>query len=280
MTQTLNRILKFAHKVWLLINYVWVTIQLQGRRAKRLISRFFKRFIEIWYIGAFVLILLATLIFIGVRFQAFDSVKSYISGLVNIVITVYAIDFLRTEYERKKDANRRYLMDLELYQCSWSALKGIDYAFTGHQFKFTNPDGSLDEFKIISLSHDDIERKITEQHFWETHIKDGQTRREFLIEVLEDLKHELTHLTYTGFMSYEHYRLSSKALGYVDHLRLNETIRGVSSADPFKVSGFALSLMWLVEVLYELFHLMDYWEKDNDLIVKRSRLRQAYTSKT
>ncbi|NNU77567.1 hypothetical protein [Clostridium estertheticum] len=146
-------ICKIAVRVPALLKLLFYMFLIDVRKIKRLSARFLKRFLEIWYIGA-------SLLTISYIF----SITGNNINFINIGVTVYIIDFLRLEYDRKRSVNLKYFLHLQLDLSSDKMLTAIAIILDTYFY---------DEGK--SLSIDKIEFIICHPNFWNEIVNTNQS---------------------------------------------------------------------------------------------------------
>lgn len=134
------------------IKLLYFLSRLYFRKIRRLVLRFIRRFLQIWYIGFSLILINILFVKLGVIINTW-----------NIAITVYIIDFLKIEYDRRKNANSIYYTHLYMDIISNKLL----YMFSRMLFN----DLLKGEKELLSLSNLDIVRIISKQQFWNTQIK-------------------------------------------------------------------------------------------------------------
>lgn len=115
-------------------------------------------------------------------------------------MTIYLIDFLRIEYERKRDVNRHYLFNLELNRLSQEIKFALSIFFETTNYK-------VDEEELLDI--------VNRKGFWEEELyrfghfslveKDKPiNRNDFLYKILKILAIKNKHFfsSYTSFCSY------------------------------------------------------------------------------
>ncbi len=231
----------------------------------RLFKKFFKRLVEIWYIGFSLILIISIALFIGDRVGGATIVLKFLPGVINTIIAVYLIDFLRIEYERRRDVNRHYLFDLELVSM------GFDIELIIEQILELEFDPAEDNH----LSEDDIEAIIDwESDFWEELVEKNQSvfeqydkyisKNDLFLEMLNRTSNNCKFLiqSYASSCPYREYKVLQK-------------LKRVSSGfeQPSYNCSFISSTHWssliydLVECIFEIEEIHnENWYKDNELV--------------
>ncbi|WP_342615080.1 hypothetical protein [Peribacillus frigoritolerans] len=260
----MNQIKKIPKGIFNLLKSYFIlfiyTCLLYLRKVFRLSKRFIKRIKETWYIGAVLLILLTLLNYIGDYFKISQYTSKYIPGLVNTILAIYLIDFLRIEYERRRDVNRHYLFNLELNQLSIDINLALSIFFETTNYK-------VDEEELKDI--------VNRKGFWEEELynfgyfslveKDKPiNRNDFLYKILKIIAIKNKHFisSYTSFCSYKEYKLIHNLFSITEEYLYIDYYDFSSESDH--------SLFYLFKNLFEYEEtakfIYDYnWFRDSDI---------------
>lgn len=244
-----------------IIKISYLYIRLYKRKFLRFFQRFFSRLIQTWYIG-FALILLYTIITCTFfRIGLIETYMAFVPSLISTIFTIYLIDFLRIEFERRRDVNRRYLFTLELYMLSGSierVLKNI----------FKVPE-------IHEVTDSELQKILwNDAAFWQRDVAyrnsfTGETEQEkrdvHLINVLNnaEIKCNSFIASYMNLANYEEYKLIHNFKRMIEFSSAKNAKGQFHRLDIEGMSRFVLELLLFCEGMNDI-HL--YWYRDNDII--------------
>lgn len=138
------------------------------KRVKNGLRRFFNRMRVIWPMHLFFLFTLLLIIFLN-RIQIIGNIEQYLLSLINLMIIIYFIDFLNSEQSRRESANKRYLVDVEIYQVV-SRLSSV-FDLLLYSNSNTSNNESMPPYQIsYQLTEDDIYKVINTKGFWDKEV--------------------------------------------------------------------------------------------------------------
>ena len=134
------------------------------RRAQNGTKRFFKRLRVIWPMHLLFLITLVLILFLF-KIHVISNLEQYLLSLANLIIIIYFIDFLNSEQSRRDSANKRYLVDVEIYQVVSQLTQVFDLLLS----RDSKSDDEVYSYYQISyqMTEDEIYQIINMQGFWE-----------------------------------------------------------------------------------------------------------------
>ncbi|EHQ88450.1 hypothetical protein [Desulfosporosinus youngiae] len=259
-------------RIRLFVEFYWVKLLLKKRQILRLITRFYKRFRDIWYIGLLCSIIIGGLLSTSWKFNIYDELKGYISGLFNIIVTVYLIDFLRIEYERKKNANNIFVFDKQLTLIFEDFMRNAILALNIDLFNFksngleltheiTKAINSTPTFWTDSIN---IENKVAHDYFIPRH--------QYLKESFLTLRDKLQRYILNSYVS-----LDAKRFKFIRRIQWDLSLRNhffdertnFPLLQPHQISYAINSLMGYYQKIREI---EEYWHKDSDLEIRLEKI--------
>lgn len=92
-------------------------------KFNRFSLRFLKRFLQTWYIGFLLIIVYIIISFVFIKLNVYQDYRTFLPATISTLLTIYILDFLRIEYDRKRDANKRMLFNLIMLYETLSSYK-------------------------------------------------------------------------------------------------------------------------------------------------------------
>ena len=259
----------------LLIGYLYFLFRVYINKVGRLLLRFLRRLIEIWYIGFTVMFICLLLVISGRLTGSEVMFFTFVPGLINTMILVYLIDFLRIEYDRKKDVNRHYLFNLELEKMRIHISHNFEDIF-GIEIECS---------ENSSLSMKSIENIIDgKENFWDEYvirrksIFDQQnayvTKNKLFLDTMKFATAESKHMiqSYITSSPYKEYRILHK-------IKRVTSIFDQSDYDCNLISGnwWSFPIFEIIESIFEIEKIIDEnWQKDYKLVGNLNSYQQKF----
>ncbi|MED0585892.1 hypothetical protein [Bacillus subtilis] len=239
----------------MLINIAINTIKniiLYAIKFKRLSLRFLIRLKQTWYIGFLLGTVYTILTIVCIKYNVYQDYKVFLPATISTLLTIYLIDFLRIEYERKRDANKRYLFNLiMLSELTPTIDQGISNIFQHWDFE------TKEDLKVIADNNSNFWDEQIEYHYKDTVllISKKQYLRYLLNEIDSICKSYLSN--YLSIANYDEYKL-------IHNLRIN-----CLRYDP---NNHLITGDIILDIILELFDAKDqidefynYWFRDGDI---------------
>lgn len=244
-------------------------------RGINLFKRFLKRLISIWPINIMFIGLILISVYLSKIFKL--DLNNILLNLIIMMITVYLLDFLYLEQDRRSTANKRYLVDYSVLYRLINKIESeieiiIDIDIKNRVYiesKDTDVEVfSKEEDKGAGYIDNEIEKinnKISINNFWEEDIdltnilgnKDIWIRKKYFKKVIKEWKKDIDFilLSYGNFMFYENF----KAV-----FDIKETLNGyyfMEDVDFDEVSSFfiSVSIYSLLVDCKEIMKLVEQW---------------------
>ncbi|ODG93744.1 hypothetical protein BED47_00820 [Gottfriedia luciferensis] len=235
------------------LNYNYIIIW--TRKFNRFFGRFFNRLFQFWYIGIVLIVIYGVLTFLLLKINVINNVMTFFPGYINTLLTIFLIDFLRSESERKRNVNKKYLFHTELL--------GVNVKI---RLLLSNVFNIDDE---SNLTEENIEYIIEQEYnFWsqDTNVFNKEISREdYFLMIIKELKDESRHLisAYMSQLEYKEYRLLF-------------LLKDICAEDELTDRMYtSYNIMRMVELMKLIESIFGYWEKDNPIqyeIYKYKRL--------
>jgi hypothetical protein len=247
------------------IKIMYYLLLLFLRKLGRAFLRFIKRLIQIWYIGV-------SLILFKYIFEFF---KINIS-LGTISITVFIIDFLRVEYDRRKNVNLRYFLHLQMWMYANEMLNMFDELLGVH----------LTEFSKENLANRtpcyEIYNIISEPNFWDMPINleytyydydKSITRNSYFLKSFDDYALKINELIFSDMpKDRDVFRFLNSLKYYLTHSLLTNQ-KNCNLVNQDDMSWFIRN--WILEII-ESKKYREKWNRDYDLEHKIKQI--SYTN--
>lgn len=240
-------------------------------KFNRFSLRFLKRFLQTWYIGFLLIIVYIIISFVFIKLNVYQDYRTFLPATISTLLTIYILDFLRIEYDRKRDANKRMLFNLiMLYELCPVINNGIDEILSYEEFE------TYEDIRTIISSNPnfwDEDIQIYDPKLNENiHMTKKQYMTNLLIKIDDICKTYLSN--YLSIANYEEYKL-------IHNIRIRCAVQANDTKfhDSVTYDSFTQDLIELFYTTIKIEAFYDFWYKDvpitNEIEKSKWRIKET-----